>query len=385
LIWEHELPLETSLTSPTVADGLVFVGSASGWVYSLDADTGDQVSSYPIDVFGREYPIHSSPVVADGKVYIVHDNFYGEGYVTCLNTFLGLEWLNSVGANILKSPSVADGKVFVSLEGNKVNCLDADTGLPIWEFENRDDVTSSPTVADGEVYIGLEYGTIYCIDAYAGTWIWQYSTGHDVTHTAVAGGNVYIFSDKLYCLNADTGELIWDYFIGDYLTAPAVADGKVYVASNGGTVYCFGSTLEERITSLEAENAATWINFGLLPGTRINIYSEDSYSITKIETTHVWHGFRSSFVDPWSTLSEEQQTEFLTTAKWHFFVNDEEVSLDHVLRYDEKNDAMWSLYYRVFPPGYFDLNRNNKLVGEWVGMENGEWYSTIRTAELRVK
>ena len=84
-------------------------------------------------------------------------------------------------------------------------------------------------------------------------------------------------------------------------------------------------------------------------------------------------------------MPEEWQTEFLATAKWHFFVNGEEVSLDHVFKYDYENDVMWSIFYRVFPPGYFESNRNNKLVGEWIAMEDGIWYPTTRTASLRVK
>lgn len=59
------------------------------------------------------------------------------------------------------------------------------------------------------------------------------------------------------------------------------------------------------------------------------------------------------------------------------------MSLDHVFRYDEVNDYGYTIFYRVFPPGYFDLNRNNKLVGEWIGMEGDVWEVITRTASLR--
>jgi hypothetical protein len=47
---------------------------------------------------------------------------------------------------------------------------------------------------------------------------------------------------------------------------------------------------------------------------------------------------------------------------------------------------MWPIYYRVFPPGYWEINRNNKLVGEWIHMDKaGDWVIDTRTATLRVK
>ncbi len=200
-----------------------------------------------------------------------------------------------------------------------------------------------------------------------------------------------------------TGELQWDYTTGSNVrSSSAVADGKVYIGSGDGKLYCFGSSLEKRIVSLEAENEAlktenaalrsdldalnarmseTEIKFMELPGTRLNIRIQGEYTISADETTNVWHGFLS---DPWSEYSEEQKTEYLSTAQWRFSVDGEEVPLDHTLRYTEENNRMWSIYYRVFPPGYFKIG-NHHLVGEWHDMENGIWNSDVREAKLRVK
>ncbi len=130
------------------------------------------------------------------------------------------------------------------------------------------------------------------------------------------------------------------------------------------------------------QDASIWINIDLLPGTRINVASQGEFEVSADETTHVWHGFDS---DPWSTLTEDEQTEFLATAKWHFYVNDQEVPLTHIVRYDEVEDVVHSTYYRVFPPNYFELNRKNKLTGDWYWMENGVWGKLTREASLRVK
>jgi len=305
---------------------------------------------------------------------------------------------------------VADGKLYVGSEDRWVHCFDVDQHHEIWNFQTGDPISSSPAVADGEVYVCSEDGKVYCLDAYTGAWIWQYTAGIGMTSSpAVADNKVYIGGGdgKVHCLNADTGAWIWDYFVEDELNSPVVADGKVYVASYSGNVYCIGSTLEERIASLEAVNAKlrsnldaleaenavlrsdldalntrmseTEIKFMELPGTRLHIASQGEYTLSADETTHVWHGFKSN---PWDEYTEEGKTEYLSTAQWRFSVDGEEVPLDHVLRL--KGGSMWSIYYRVFPPGYFKIG-SHRLVGEWHSMEDGVWTSGVREAKLRVK
>ncbi|MHC3436752.1 outer membrane protein assembly factor BamB family protein [Natrialbaceae archaeon A-gly3] len=52
-------------SSPTVADGTVYVGSWDGHVYALDAASGEEVWTFET---GKR--VRSSPTVADGTVYI---------------------------------------------------------------------------------------------------------------------------------------------------------------------------------------------------------------------------------------------------------------------------------------------------------------------------
>jgi outer membrane protein assembly factor BamB len=68
------------------------------------------------------------------------------------------------------SPAVADGKVFVGLvQGNASNqtswlyCLDADDGDSLWTYNiGPGRVLSSPAIYDGKVYIGSPGGVLYC-------------------------------------------------------------------------------------------------------------------------------------------------------------------------------------------------------------------------------
>ncbi len=201
----------------------------------------------------------SSPVVADGRVYVGDHNCY----VFCLDAAgngdgtTDVIWDFSTGGSILSTPAVADGKVYVGSNDYSIYCLDAagngdGTTDLIWSYTMGDMVNSSPVVAGGMVYVGSDDHNIYCLDAAGngdGTTdlVWSYGTGDAVCSSpAVAEGRVYVGSldSNLYCLDAagngdGTTDLVWSYATSNSIgSSPAVSDGKVYVGSDDSNVYC---------------------------------------------------------------------------------------------------------------------------------------------------
>ena len=173
------------VTTPAVADGVVYIASMSGHLYAIEQATGKEKWN-----FKSRMPIASSPTIADGTVY------------------------------------------FVSSSGS-LAAIDASNGQPRWvyaiEYERRfeakglhgyppasqtipdawDVYTSSPAVVDGRVYFGAGDGNVYAVDAKTGLLQWKFATG-DVVHAspAVAGGVVYIgsYDGNLYAIDADSGQ-----------------------------------------------------------------------------------------------------------------------------------------------------------------------------------
>jgi len=244
LLWNITLGYYEWLhSSPAVADGKVYIASYRGIVYCLSADTGAKIWSYTTGSV-----VVSSPAVADGKVYIAsYDN-----KVYCLNADTGAKiWSYTTGSTVYSSPVVADGKVYIGSDDNKVYCLNADTGAKIWE-NTTDRVVSSPAVADGKVYISTYYGIVCCLNAGTGEKIWDNTLGGvSISSPAVADGKVYIgYFHNVYCLNAGTGAKIWSYTTGDDVeSSPAVADGKVYIGSDDNKVYCLNADTGAKIWS----------------------------------------------------------------------------------------------------------------------------------------
>ena len=102
-----------------------------------------------------------------------------------------------------------------------------------------------------------------CLDASTGVQVWNYTAGSYVfSSPAVVGGRVYVGSNdgRVYCLDALTGAQVWNYTAGSIVfSSPAVADGVLYVGSADGSVYAFGTVLrvpEDYGTIQSAINAA---------------------------------------------------------------------------------------------------------------------------------
>ena len=65
LMWSYKTRGLTGVSSPAVADGMVYIGSWDHKVYALNASSGALIWSYTTGL-----PIRSSPAVADGVVYV---------------------------------------------------------------------------------------------------------------------------------------------------------------------------------------------------------------------------------------------------------------------------------------------------------------------------
>jgi len=152
-----------------------------------------------------------------------------------------LKWEFSTGGPIHSSPAIVDGTVYVGSRDWTLYALDAETGAKRWEFKAETWIESSPTVVDGVVYFGSNDGRLYAVDASTGTKLWDYKIPYAIKSSpAVADGMVYIGGDdySIYGLNAVTGTKLWSFETGSHVSsAPAVANGIVYVGSLDGTLY----------------------------------------------------------------------------------------------------------------------------------------------------
>jgi outer membrane protein assembly factor BamB len=173
--------------------------------------------------------------------------------------FTKIKWQFHTNGQVLSSPAVADGTVYVGSSDHHLYALDAATGALRWKFKTDGRITSSPAVSAGAVYFASFDSTFYAVDAATGQLKWKFKTAGErrfaaahlhgaepaaetmpdpfdfyLSSPVVSGRAVYFGSGdtNLYALEAATGNLKWKYKTGDVVHAsPAISDGTLFVGS----------------------------------------------------------------------------------------------------------------------------------------------------------
>jgi outer membrane protein assembly factor BamB len=188
---------------------------------------------------------------------------------------------SSLGGDIVASPAVAGGRVFVVSQGDRIQALDATgttgcsgipkTCSPLWVTPLLNDPIASPTVTKGLVYVEQTEAaaTVFALDAATGAHVWdsvpeEASTGFIKQFGAVAVANGVAYATLSDIVSSDGEGLyafdaagntncsgspkscapLWranfKYFLEDG-ASPAVAGGVVYVVDNDGLLRAYDS------------------------------------------------------------------------------------------------------------------------------------------------
>ncbi len=221
-------------SSPAVSAGTVYFGSFDGNFYALDAAAGKLKWKFATEGERRftAKGIHalqpkgewmpdpwdfylSSPAVANGVVYFGS----GDGHIYALDAANGaLKWKVRTAGVVHSSPAVAGGIVYAGSWDSFLYALDAATGRQIWRYKTGEDPTNhnqvgiqgSPAVVDGTVYFGCRDSKVYALDAQTGKKKWEFTNNGSwvLNSPAVDGGKLYFGTSdtaRFYILNAATG------------------------------------------------------------------------------------------------------------------------------------------------------------------------------------
>jgi cobaltochelatase CobN len=117
-VWNK--PFSCKMSSPAVSNGKVYIGSSTSRLYCYNANDGSEVWTTTVNG-----PIYSSPVVANDTVYFGTNT--PNGTIYALNATDGtLRWSYSLNPpsgsyyNIMSSPAVSDGILFIGADDGRV-------------------------------------------------------------------------------------------------------------------------------------------------------------------------------------------------------------------------------------------------------------------------
>ncbi len=218
------------ISSAAVVDEVVYIGSLEKWdstnhkLYAFNAKTGTTLWTIPFSgvIF------MSSPTVINGVVYVgsLDSNLYA------LDARTGRTlWTASTGGQIESSPVVANGIVYINSGDQNLYAFDAQTGKALWKSAGASGL--SPAVANGIVYAGSS-----AFDAKTGTVVWRGLTVSN-SSPAVANGIVYAVDSNLHAFDAKSGKKLWETANENLFSSPTVANGVVYITSFGDKLLAF--------------------------------------------------------------------------------------------------------------------------------------------------
>ena len=219
-------------SSPAVAGGAVYVGSLDGKLYKANAADGALRWAFATDgavlasgSFGYDRrTIQSSPSVGDGIAYVGSR----DGTLYAVDAERGtLRWRfdNSVFWSNT-SPARANGLVYAgNSDGLFVQGVDARSGKEAWKYTTALQVFASPSVAGDAVYTGDWAGFMYAVDAKTGALFWKYrSDGRRIMSSAAIDGGHLVFG-------SDDG-LVYDLRLGTRALRRAVFYDAAYTKAS---------------------------------------------------------------------------------------------------------------------------------------------------------
>ena len=209
----------------------------------------------------------SSPSVWNNTVYVGSN----DNDLYALNSTTGsLLWEFQTGAAIKDKPLIYNGNVYFG--SNDFYAVNGSTGALLWQYANPKpppppppppaNTVSSAVQYDGIIYFGDTNNVLYAMNATTGNYVWSFNAGRgSFTTSAIVGmvaingvetAVIYIGSsnDNMYALNALTGLQLpgWPYKAKSSITTDALLyKGILYFGTNNGNIHAVNA-----VTGVEA-------------------------------------------------------------------------------------------------------------------------------------
>lgn len=212
---------------PVIRSNVIYTADASGLVQAISKSNGKVKWSTQL-----KHGIVSGPTVADGLIAVGTNS----ATLVLLNEAEGKElWENKVSGELLSPPAIAHKKIIAKSIDGKVYAYDAANGKQLWTAEHGSPslvlkASSSPIIVDNLVLIGFSDGKLDAFELDTGRLVWQrsiaYATGSSDVDRLVDIDSDPIVKDKVAYLASYQG----------YIGALSLTDGQ-FLWRKPGSVY----------------------------------------------------------------------------------------------------------------------------------------------------
>ena len=220
-------------TKPAVQENIVYFGSEDHRVHAVSTRGGKVIWTYYTDG-----PVRSSPRLAEGHLFVGSD----DGFLHAVNLISSRRaWRVEAGEPVRSSPCITNDFVYFGSEGGEFIAANF-RGEVKWRFKAKRGITSSPLVSQGVIYFTSLDTSAFALDTKAGWVLWRYRMEKGSISSPAKVDNFLMFGSadgNIYCLDAGSARELWKYPTGHQVSgSPIVYKDAVYCGSVDGFIYC---------------------------------------------------------------------------------------------------------------------------------------------------
>ena len=284
-------------TSPVVANGTIYEGSASGNLYALDSNGSLKTPAINVGrgISGFSEGLSMAGLaVGDGSLLVpagTHLVAYSNGAPAASPSPTP-----APSASLQTPTGGLSQQVTAQVDNAHTGFQAADsTTPPLTRAWSRDlgGGASTPVIADGKVFVS-EVTRLHAINLQTGVDDWAVDLG-DASYVAYADSRVYAITAGgwLKAFSSIDGMSYWSMKLSQYLfdSPPTVSNGVVYVSGTGGggTVYAVDQWTGELNWSRSVENGDRSSPAVSSDGVYVSYACRQTYAFDPKQGTPLWH------------------------------------------------------------------------------------------------
>jgi outer membrane protein assembly factor BamB len=262
-----------------VADGRLFVASAFGILYALDAASGQIVWSHRFDG-----PLTGAPMVQGNRVFVAA----ADSTLWSFDAATGrVDWSRQGTPSLTvmargAAPAASGETIVMPTQAGELVALRRSNGAVLWNtqvvgrrvgaaYAQISAITGDPVIDGSRVYAANQSGRLVAMDLRNGQTLWS---AREAAYSPVwpVGGSVFLVSDenRLMRLDARTGEAIWAQELPLYRAVrwarnrgpiepqhgPVLAGGRLWVASGDGVLRGFDPVSGATVAQIDIPGGA---------------------------------------------------------------------------------------------------------------------------------
>jgi hypothetical protein len=190
---------------PIVAENAVYFGTYKGLLRALHADTGEQIWRADLGA-----PIHHSPAYAGGRVFAATMG----GHVVALDARTGKEaWRFTAPrrGGFAASPAIDNGRVYIGDRAGFLHALDAVSGKSAWSTDLGAPILQTVAIKDGKLAVAAEDLVPRLFDTATGKQLWHGAQMNGATvrgYYAVFWRDLVLWRTENYSIDRYTSDVL---------------------------------------------------------------------------------------------------------------------------------------------------------------------------------